>query len=98
MSVTATQLEVPLSFTGTFRHSDNKNISRINVDSVNTLSEGSKTITENNQKHLNNQSLPINFFHSPAEYNRMLIKCVPPETGNVVERKMGVLKNLEFMN
>jgi hypothetical protein len=48
--------------------------------------------TKNTKK--NEQCMPVNFFHSPGEYNKMIIRCAAPVVDSFVERKMGIIKNL----
>jgi hypothetical protein len=46
---------------------------------------------ENETEH---NVLPLNFFHSPGEYNRMLIRASVVTAGSVAEGQMGLVRNL----
>ena len=52
-----------------------KNASDINLDTIKTASEGNFPATEKHIRHEKGTNLPINFFHRPGDYNRMLIRC-----------------------
>ena len=65
-----------------------------NLDSFQTIST-----THGKQGKIDTTThLPVNFFHAPGEYNKMLIKCQAPSASSAFDRKMGVVRNLEFMN
>lgn len=45
-------------------------------------------------KVIESNVLPVNFFHSPGEYNRMLIRSSAVPGSSAGERQLGVIRNL----
>ena len=55
-----------------------KNISNMSLETIKTVSQGHSKQTINHMKQDEVSNLPVNFFHKPGEYNKMLIRCQAP--------------------
>ena len=68
-----------------------------NVDSMKSIPEDKNT--SNSKSNLvSTTTLPINLFHSPGEYNKMIIRCSNPHKESYLEKQMGIVRTLEFIN